>query len=1091
MMSKIFKRICMLCALMTGFISGVRAQGITVTGTVRDRSGGPLPGATVAIQSTTRGTMTALDGRYSIQASPDDVLVFSYIGYEQQSVAINGRAVIDIVLAEESNFLTETVVIGYGVQKKVNLTGSVASVDYDEIAKSRPLASSAQGLIGASAGVLVSQTSGQPGVEGINIRIRGVGTLNDASPLVLIDGFESSLSHVAPDDIASISILKDAASCAIYGNRGANGVILVTTKDGSKEGGKVSVTYSGIASYNRPLNYFHVVSDYADYMALINEACENVDAPLLFSQGKIDLWREKAKDPNGISESGYPNYVAYPNTDWMRVLFNNKKLYHKHNISVRGSEGKTKYLLSASYMENPGIIMKTAYDEFNFRVNLSTRITKWLEIGARLYGTKGQRELSAVSSVFDYLSRAVPGIYPYYDGHYGWMENSEQSTNSRNNLYFIDRNGGTSDTYDMTEAFFANVKLPFGIVNNFTYNNWHRSSWYNYYTHFINAYSFQKGQDSYIYNDLANGNMTFKGADYNRWTAQDNLSWTKTIAGKHDISAMAGFEATYYRYRNVEAKLTEMTDYDLVQIDNFITPKTTSGSTSDYSAASFFGRVNYAYGGKYLFEANLRYDGSSRFSSKTRWGLFPSVSAAWRISQEPWLKGKGIDNLKLRASWGRLGNNAIGNYEYVATYATDYNYSFGGRQAAGIVSSINNDTLTWETTTTADIGLDFATLRNRLTLEADFYNKNTDGILYKAPIYATIGNKSAPYQNLCKVDNTGFELTLGWKDDIGDFHYGVSANFTRNWNVVSKYKGPLVQGWKTDEEGNRTYVSNIGEVSTTLSNTRRVMEGKLINEFYLLNVYSGDGSHFYSDGVVKPEGGPVDGMIRTPEDMEWLKAMVQAGAIFMPNKTVAKDKIWYGDYIYADENGDGIYGNDYDYTFQGASMTPKFYYGFQFNAGWRGIDFSMNLAGAGGNKIYWRYLGFNCYSTRGDTTLPFDIAYDHYFYDPDNPSDPRTNTTSKHGRLTNNYGGEQNGGSVYSTHWLYKGDFLRIKNITLGYTFPEQFTRKFAMKDLRVYFSGENLFTFTKFPGIDPEFTDTMNYYSQLRQLSLGVSVKF
>lgn len=1065
-------------------------QKMTVTGAVTDGNGEPLTGATISIQGTVQGTMTDMNGKYSIQAEPDAVLVFSFITYETQTVAVNGNKEINVTLIEESNLLNETVVVGYGIQKKVNLTGSVASVNFADVAKSRPLASSAQGLVGASAGVQVSQTSGQPGVENINIRVRGVGTLNDSAPLVLVDGFESSLSRVAPDDIASISILKDAASCAIYGNRGANGVILVTTKDGSKEDGKVSVSYSGILSYNQPLNYFHVVSDYADYMEFMNESCENLGNSTLFSQASIDLWREKSQDPNGISESGYPNYVAYPNTDWMKALFK-KGLFHKHNISVRGAGNKTRYMLSASYMNNPGVIMKTAYDEFNFRINLATEITKWLEIGARIYGTRGNRELSAVDSAFDYLSRGVPCIYPYYDGHYGWMENSEQSSNSRNNLYFIDRNGGNSTTNDITEAFFANVKLPLGIVNNFTFNNWSRSSWYQYYTHFINAYSFRKGQESYIYNDLANGNITFKGGDYLRWTVQDNISWNKTFADKHDLSAMAGFEASYYRYRNISATKSEMTDYDLLQIKNAITPKETSGTTTDYSSASFFGRLNYAYDSRYLFEANLRYDGSSRFSSATRWGLFPSVSAAWRISQEPWMKESKIDNLKLRASWGKLGNNAIENYEYVATYGTGYDYSFGGKQAAGIVSSINNDTLTWETTTTTNVGLDFAVLKDRLTMEADGYHKLTDGILFKAPISATIGNKAAPNQNLCEVTNTGFEFTLGWKDTVGDFYYGVSANFTRNWNKVSKYKGKLVQGWITDAEGHHVYASNIGEVSTTPAANRKVMEGKIINEYYLLNVYQGDGTHFYSDGVVNPDGGPKDGMIRTPEDMAWLQAMIDGGATFMPNKTIGKKNIWYGDYIYADENLDGIYGNEYDYTFQNVSMTPKYYYGFQFNAGWKGIDFSLNLAGAGGHSIYWKYLGFNCYSTRGDTALPYDIAYDHYFYDPDNPGDSRTNITSKHGRLTCNYGGEQNGGSAASTHWLYKGDFLKIKNLTLGYTFPEKLIEKCAMKDLRIYFSGENLFTFTKYPGLDPEFNNTMNYYSQLRQLSFGLSVKF
>ena len=1089
-MRKIFKYITVAFMALFCLVSGAYAQEMTVTGTVKDQSGAPMPGVAVIVKTTTTGVTTDLDGRYSINASAEDVLLFSLIGYEQQSVSVRGRAVVDVVLSEDQNILEETVVIGYGVQKKVNLTGSVASVNFDEVAKSRPLTSSAQGLIGASAGVQVIQTSGQPGVEGIGITIRGVGTLNDASPLVLVDGFESSMSNVAPDDIASISILKDAASCAIYGNRGANGVILITTKTGSNEDGKVSVTYSGIVSYNQPLNYFKLVTDYADYMTFMNESCENIGNPALFSQEKIDLWREKSQDPYGISESGYPNYVAYPNTDWMKALYQGG-MYQKHNVSVRGTSGKTKYLLSASYMDNQGIIMQTAYSDFNFRVNISSQITKWLEIGARIYGTRGSREVSAIDSAFSYFSRSVPGIYPYYDGHYGWMENPEQSTNSRNTLYFINRIGGTSDTINMTEAFYANIKLPFGIVNNVTYNDWQRSGWYHKYTNFKNAYSFQQGQDIYVYDDLANGNIQFNGGDYRRWTVQDNLSWTRTFAKKHDVSIMAGFEATYYRYRNASARKDEMTDADLLQLDNAITLTSISGTTTDYAAASFFGRLTYGYAGRYLFETNLRYDGSSRFSPETRWGLFPSVSAAWRISEEPWMKGSGIDNLKIRASWGRLGNNSIGNYEYLATYDTGYTYSLGGSQVAGIVSSINNDTLTWETTTTTNIGFDFAALRGRLTAEADVYHKLTDGILYAAPIYATIGNKAAPSQNLCDVTNKGVEVTVGWKDNIGDFHYSVSANFTRNWNEVTKYRGPLQEGWVTDEYGGRVWQTNIGEVSSTLDGNRKVMEGKIINEYYLLNLYGGDGSYFYPDGTVNPDGGPKDGMIRTPEDMAWLEAMVDGGAVFMPNKTIDKKGIWYGDFIYADENGDGIYGNDYDYTFQNCSLTPKYYYGLQLSAQWKGIDFSMNLAGAGGHKIYWRYLGFNSYSTRGDTSLPYDIAYDHYFYDPDNPSDPRTNITSEHGRLTCNYGGEQNGGSNYSTHWLYKGDYLKIKNITLGYSFPKRLISKIAMEELRIYFSAENVYTFTDFPGIDPEFNNMMNYYSQIRQLSLGVSIKF
>lgn len=1072
------------------------AQGITVSGRVTDASGEPLPGAAVTVKGSRNGTTTDLEGRYSLSAPSNATLEFSFIGFLAEEREVSGRSVIDVVLQEDSNLLEETVVIGYGVQKKVNLTGSVASVDYSETAKSRPITTVAQGLIGASAGVHVGQASGKPGEEGISIRIRGVGTLTDSSPLVLVDGFESSLGSVAPDDIATISILKDAASCAIYGNRGANGVVLITTKSGESEKGKVSVTYSGIASYNKPLNYFHVISDYADYMEIMNESCENIGLAPIFTTATIDLWREKAADPNGISESGYPNYVAYPNTDWMKCLFQDS-IYQKHNVSVRGSSAGTKYLISVSYMNNPGIIMNTAYTGFNYRVNLSTNITKWLEIGARIYGNNGNRELSAIDSASSYMSRGVPCIYPYYDGHFGWMENPEQGNEGRNNLYFIHRVGGFSKSMDMTQAFFANVKLPFGIVNNFTFNNWNRSTWYHKYYNWDNGFSFRQGKDIYFYNDLANGYVQHQGGDYNRWTLQDNLSWNKTFASRHEVSLMAGFEALYYKYANAVAKKDVVQDYVLVQLNNAITPSSITGTTTDYSSASFFGRANYSYAGKYLLEANIRYDGSSRFSPETRWGVFPSFSAAWRISQENWMRHSGVDNLKLRASWGRLGNNSITNYEYLALYETEsknkegYLYSFGNKQTTGLVATINNSTLTWETTEQTDLGLEIGVLNNRLTLEADVYNRLTYGILYNAPIYATIGTKEAPRQNLCNVTNKGFEITLGWKDDIGDFHYALSANFTRNWNQVSKYKGALKTGWVTDEYGARSWSTNIGEVTTTVDNTRRVMEGKLINEYYLLNVYSGDGSHFYSDGSVNPGGGPADGMIRTPEDMQWLEAMIAGGAEFLPNKKVGKNSIWYGDYIYSDENGDGIYGSQDDYVFQGTSLTPKYYYGIQLSAGWKGIDFSANLAGAGGHSVYWRYLGFNCYSTRQNTTLPYEIAYDHYFYDPDNPSDSRTNTTSVHGRLTYNYGSEQNGGSVYSNHWLYKADYLKVKNVTLGYTFPNSLVKRIAVQDLRIYFSGENLFTFTKYPGMDPEFTDTMNYYSQLRQLSLGVSLKF
>ena len=1035
------KHIILLVTALLMSLTGL-AQNSRITGRITDESGAPLPGAGILVSGTTSGATADNNGNYTVFAAADAVLEFSFIGYTSQSIPVGGRTVIDVSLTSDNNFLEETVVIGYGTQKKVNLTGSVSTVNYEEVAQSRPITTTAAALSGLNAGVMVRQTSSNPGSEGITIRIRGIGTLNDSAPLVIIDGFEGSLGNLNPNDIASISVLKDAASCAIYGNRGANGVVLVTTKGSTEKAGKHHATYSGQFALNTPANSFRLVSDYADYMSIMNESAENIGAAAIFSQAMIDLWREKSKDPNGIADSGYPNYVAYPNTDWVSAMFR-YNLYQKHNISASGSGAGIHYLISASYMDNPGIVDNTGYKRYQLRANVSANITPWLEVGTRIWGFLGNRQLNDFSGASSYMSRAVPGIYPYYDGKFGWMENAEQNANSRNNLYFFNRIGGQAKTLYANAAVFANVSLPLDIKFNVSYNYTHQTVDYMKWVNLGGAYSFSRGAEAYTYNNLANQYTEIQNSNTGHWTFQTNLSWNHTFAKKHEAGAMIGFEALNHNSGESTSRKTGATTESLHEIKTMTNMTTITGTHSSYAAASVFGRLTYAYDSRYLAEINLRYDGSSRFSRRARWGLFPSVSAGWRISQEPWLKGRGIDNLKLRASWGKLGNNAINNYEYLSTYSTGSAYPFGSKQVSGITATLSNDLLEWETTTSYDLGLDFGIFKNRLTLEADLYRRITDGILYKAPVYATIGTKSAPYQNLCQVRNDGFEVTLGWKDDIGDFHYSISTNFTRNWNQVTRYNGKLEAGWVTEENGTRVYKTNIGDVSS--GTTQRVMEGKIINEWYLVPVYSGDGSHFFSDGSVNPDGGPADGMIRTEDDMKWLRAMVGAGAQFLPNKDVAKDKIWYGDYIYADVNGDGIYGGEDDHQFQNKGITPKFYYGMQVNLGWKGIDASIALSGSGGNAIYWRHGGYNAYGTRGDLSLPYEIAYDHYFYDPENPDDPRTNLTSKHGRLTLNYGAEQSGATVYSTHFFYNLDYLRVKNITLGYTLPQKWTRKISV----------------------------------------------
>jgi TonB-linked SusC/RagA family outer membrane protein len=1063
------------------------AQKVTITGTVLDTEKLPLVGASVIVEGTTHGTTTDIDGKFRLEASEGQTLVINYLGYTPKKVKVGKNTTLSVVMTDSAEALDEVVVVGYGTRKKVNMTGSVATVDYSKMATSRPVTTTANILQGASAGLYVAQTSGQPGSEGVSMRIRGVGTLNDASPLVIVDGFEGTISNINPQDIASISVLKDAASCAIYGNRGANGVVLITTKQADK--GKFNIEYTGMVAKQEPAHYFDVVSDYADYMEIMNESAYNVGKSNVFSQTMIDIWREKSNDPYGIAESGYPNYVAYPNVDWMRAIYKNST-YQKHSVSATGSTGGTRYLMSVSYMDNPGVIDNTALKQVSYRMNLTSQMTKWLEVGARIYGYRRNTELSDLDTSMKYLSRAVPCIYPYYDGKYGWMENSEQSSESRNNLYFFNRYKGSNLTNYMNASAFVTIKLPFNLKYNASFDYSWRDALQKQHPTLGDAYSFSRNEVAYSYNDLSKLTMTYTQGHTGRWEFHNTIDWAQTF-GKHDFTAMIGSEALKNNTQSFKAKKTGFENDVLEEFDNVLEATDISGTQSEYTAVSVFGRVTYAYAGKYLSEVNMRYDGSSRFASRSRWGLFPSVSLGWRISQEDFMEDSGIDNLKLRLSWGKLGNNSIGNYDYQSTYASGYSYPFGGNLSSGTVSTLSNDLLEWETTRSYDVGLDLAVLKNRLTFEADYYDKFTNGILYKAPIYATIGNKSAPYQNLCEVSNRGFELTLGWHDRINKFSYGVSGNFTRNWNAVTKYKGALVAGWTTDSNGIRSYQTNIGDVTTVIDVSRRTMEGKLISEYYLANVYKGTGKYFFADGSVNPAGGPKDGMIRTEDDMAWLKAMVAAGNTFLPNKTISKTGIWYGDFIYADVNGDGVYGDSNDYTFQNVSQTPKYYYGLTLDMSWRGFDLSASFTGAGGGARYWRYVGFNAYSTDSKFNLPKDIAYDHYFYDPEDPEDLRTNLTSKNGRLTMNYGSEQNGANIYSNLFLYKTDYFRLRNLTLGYSIPQKLLKRMNVSNIRVFLTGDNLFTITDYPGIDPEFSDNMDYYAVLRQYTVGINIKF
>lgn len=1093
-MNKIYRCFTMLLILFTGVAAYAQNR---ISGTVLDDSGYPLTGTSVLMEGSSNGTITDVDGKYTINAAKGAVLLFDFIGFEPQRITVGDKAVIDVVMKVSSEFLEETVVVGYGVQKKVNVTGAVATVNYSDIAESRPVTTTAAMLRGASAGVQVSQTSSMPGAETIDIRVRGIGTLNDSSPLVIVDGFESSLSKVNPSDIETISILKDAASCAIYGNRGANGVVLVTTK--SAKEGTTTIEYNAIFAYQEPANILEQVSNYADYMEFTNEAAYNVGKENVYTQSKIDLWRAAEKDPNGIAESGYPNYVAYPNIAWMEEMFT-PGIYQKHTLSASGSSEKTKYRMSLDYMDNPGIFASMGVKRVQFRTNISSNVTDWLEIGARFFGYRNDRETTDWGSQVGMISRSLPSVYPYYDGKFGWAENTEDDAMVRNSWYFIHQANGVTTSHDVNATAFLNISLPFGFRYHASANYKWNDARATFKRYPASAYSFSRGEVVYDQTDLSRTSANETNTNTYDWTLSTNLSWNKSF-GKHDASAIVGFEAYDYHYKTSYMAKSQFSNAILSEFNNIVDMSSITGSSSSYSTAAVFGRASYAYDGRYMAEVNFRYDASSRFASESRWGFFPSVSGGWRLNKEPWMEDISfIDNLKLRASWGKLGNHSIGNYDYISKYSSGYNYVFGDDVlTSGYLATLSNDALEWETTTTTDIGLDFASLGNRLTFETDFYNKYTDGILASAILSSSLGTKSAPKTNMYSILNRGIEFTLGWKDSKGDFSYGISANFTRNWNKVVKYRGEYVSEWIMDDNGVRVYDTNYGEATASAgysttdyhqNTTNRIVEGMPLGAVYLIPVYQGTGEYFFEDGSVNPDGGPKDGMIRTPEDMAWLEAMFAAGNRFGPkNMNIGKNGIWYGDYILADTNGDRFYGNDNDRKFFG-SYNPLAFFGLDFNFGWKGIDLSVSFIGALGGVRFWKAEAYNCMAMSSPScTFPARIAYDHYFYDPENPDDPRTNLTSKNARLTLNYGAEQNGGAT--SLWLYDTDYLKIKALTIGYTLPAKWMKKVKIKNLRVYLSGDNLCTFTTYPGVDPEYSNYNNLYSSLRQYSLGLNLSF
>jgi TonB-linked SusC/RagA family outer membrane protein len=1083
--------------LLPAFLS---AQMRTITGTVKNESGMPLSGISVVVQGQHTGTSTDAAGHFLLNASRGAKLVFSAVGNETREQVIGQSDNYEIFLKPAVSDLGDVVVIGYGSQKKVNLTGSVSTVSSKEL-ENRPVTNISSALAGLSPGMYVSQSSGTPGKDGASITIRGTGTLSSTSVLVLIDGITGSMDDVNPADVESITVLKDAASASIYGALAANGVILVTTKKGTRK--RPTISYSGIFSSTNATGLPKFVTNSARYMQLQNESATNIGNSVVFDPTTvIQPFINAQKNPNDTTALGIPNYVAYPNTDWEKVLFQHN-LLQNHNVSISGGNENTTYLFSLGYLNNPGLIPNSQATKYQFRANIEAKVGDYITVGTQTFGylqNYGMAQLTSSSlGLFNYLVQTSPAIYPYYKGKYGSTSASGDVIGQASDLLYYTQNyTGSTPTTNINTTWYAKAKLWKGLTFEPKVNYQVRFDEGNYSDNPVpterwNFLTMQQVTAPTPASQLNTYNTFTKAWSY---TLESVLRYNTTISKVHNIGAIAGFNQYYYRTNSTSITGHGLIDPSVPAISTATSfPSNPTGSATDWAMRSVFGRLTYNYKEKYLLEGNIRRDGSSRFGPNNRYGNFPSVSAGWNLSKESFLgrlDNYNIQNLKIRGSWGQLGNtisvinNSVNNYLWQATYAAT-NYSYNGIAATGLsTSQIANPNLQWETTTVTDIGLDMTAFR-RLNFTFDWYRRFTSGILFQAPQDLTVGTASAPVTNAAQVVNSGVEFSAAWNDKVGQVTMGAMGSFSYNYlNKVETYKGPLQQGWTTDANGNKVYTSNIGAVSAGTNNL--IVQGQPINVYYLQTVYSGTGKYTKSDGTVDPNGGPKGGMIRTPQDMTWVTSMIAAGYKFAPVNTTGKGQLYYGDLIYADNNGDGTYGGATDKQFMKVSNTPKYVFGLNLNAAWKGFDLNMIWAGAAGMKYYWNQSYYNSVTVALGGTIPERIADNHYYYDAANPADPNNKINAAFPRIK----ASDNIDNVASNFWLYNAAYIRLKNLQIGYTIPSGLMGPVGkvISRARIFVSGENLLTITQFPGPDPEIGTSVGYPT-MRQYAFGINCTF
>lgn len=982
-------------------------NGRTVTGIVVDETGEPVIGVNVMIKGTTQGTITDLDGKFSLpNVSGNSVLVISYIGYKEQEIKVGTRSDLSIKLQEDAELIDEVVVVGYAAQKKVNLTGSVSSVNMSDIAEKRPITNLSSGLAGMAAGISVTSSNNKPGDDNGSIMVRGQGTLNDSSPLVIIDGVESNINAVAPQDVESMSVLKDAASASIYGSRAANGVILITTKKGKS--GKINIDYTGYASLESIGRTIDPVSNYADYMDLMNEAYVNSGQPARFSGETIDAWR----NDNG------QNPLIYPNTNWIDEVFSTA-IATNHNLSVSGGSDKINFYTSFGYNSNPGVIENAGYERYSFRSNVEAKVAPWLTLGAKLGGYLSNIDLGQdrIDDVFTYGVASTPGLVLRHDGRYGGMQNPEDDAQANNPLKYLHNEIGKKQERNIRAQFNGTITPLKGlsITGSYSYELTDKDD--RRRTNLNNLWNF--ASESIISKDSRRNNIKNENRKIERIFMDGVVRYENRFFDKRlDLNILAGASQEMRRDRKFSAQKYDWIDSSVDVIDGATGESTTSGSHSEWAMRSYFGRINLGWDNRYLLEMNLRGDASSRFVESKRWGYFPSFSAAWRIDQENFMAGtrKWLDALKFRVSYGKLGNNYLENeYVCVPTYAQS-NYVLNDGMTIGMGQlNLANTNLTWESTAVTNFALDFGVLNNRLNGTVEYFYKKTSDILIDLPAPLVHGSSKIPTQNSAEVVNKGFELTLNWADKINDFHYNIGANMTFVDNKVTKFKGS----------------------EPSISGSKMIKEGYPINVQYVLIA---------------------DRIIQTQADLDYVQSLIDNAPIIDgkkvdPFKTYKRPVM--GDVLYKDTDGNHIL-NDDDRVARGYGNSPRFMYNFTLGFDYKGFDFSTVLSGTGNQKE--QYQTMRSSNVAYGNQISQEIADGRWY---------EGRTDAIYPRLMKS----DNRNTRSSTIWETNKAFFKIRNIQLGYSLPQQWVKAASLSRVRLFCSLENFFTFTDFAGMDPETT--------------------